>query len=79
MCIIYKKNYKFCNIAGPSIPLLTAHFGVGSGDILLDNVGCTGNESSLLDCRYVSLPNCYHLEDAGVICGNPNGEPGQNH
>ena len=47
-----------------------AHFGEGSGDILLDNLLCTGREATLLDCphngRYIH--NCNHSEDAGVTC-----------
>ena len=48
----------------------SAHFGVGSGDILLDNVRCTGSESSLLDCTYSTSVYCSlrHNEDAGVRC-----------
>ena len=49
-----------------------AHFGTGTGDIFLDNVGCIGTESSLLDCSYVSGSNIYcyygHSEDVGVRC-----------
>ena len=64
---------KFMFVTGPAIPLGRASFGVGTGDIFLDNVGCTGNESSLLECSY-SDHNCGHSEDAGVICPNPDGE-----
>ena len=28
----------------------SAHFGVGSGQIWLDNVGCSGSESSIANC-----------------------------
>ena len=44
-------------------------FGVGSGPILLDNVQCTGDEDSLVNCTYISNHNCLHFEDAGVVCG----------
>ena len=49
-----------------------AGFGQGSGPILLDNVGCVGNENSLSDCpaNPVNQHNCGHSEDAGVRC-NP--------
>ena len=48
----------------------TAHFGVGIGHIFLDNVGCTGSESSLLDCSHDTSVSCAngHSEDAGVRC-----------
>ena len=57
---------------GPAIPLSNAHFGVGSGPILLDNLGCSGEEDSLLDCPR-SENSCFHSEDAGVICPLPSG------
>ena len=47
-----------------------ATFGQGSGEILLDNVRCTGSESRLIDCLANALGNhnCVHSEDAGVRC-----------
>ncbi|XDV31543.1 hypothetical protein PO909_002534, partial [Leuciscus waleckii] len=48
----------------------SAHFGEGSGQIWLDDVGCTGRESSLTQCSHSSFGthNCGHHEDAGVVC-----------
>ena len=43
-------------------------FGGGSGSIVMDNVQCTGNEASLLDCFSASVYDCEHYEDAGVRC-----------
>ena len=47
-----------------------ARFGRGKENILLDDVYCTGNESSLELCthRGKGIHNCGHSEDAGVVC-----------
>ena len=48
----------------------SAYFGVGTGDIVLDDVQCTGSEMTLLECTATTSHNCGHYEDAGVTCGN---------
>ena len=55
---------------GAVIAHQSAYFGRGSGDILLDNLICTGTEGSLLQCTHNGLfvHNCGHSEDAGVTC-----------
>lgn len=47
-----------------------SHFGRGTGDILLDEIRCTGYETSLLDCpsNAIYQHDCDHSEDAGVVC-----------
>jgi len=46
-------------------------YGNGSGQILLDNVRCVGNEISIADCRYAGWGrhNCDHSDDVSVSCG----------
>ena len=48
----------------------SAFFGAGTGPIVLDDVQCSGNETNLLNCIFNSNHNCFHFEDAGVMCGN---------
>ena len=47
-----------------------AYFGQGSGQILLDDLQCTGREGSLLECNHsgINSHNCGHGEDASVTC-----------
>lgn len=48
-----------------------AEFGEGTSlRILLDDVQCSGQEKTLLECAHaeVGTHNCSHEEDAGVVC-----------
>ncbi|XP_071804947.1 uncharacterized protein [Asterias amurensis] len=55
-----------------AVSALTAvdRFPVGVGEILLDDLECSGDESSLTDCTHAGwgTENCGHSEDAAVIC-----------
>nr|XP_034361789.1 deleted in malignant brain tumors 1 protein isoform X1 [Arvicanthis niloticus] len=58
---------------GPALSALRgSSFGPGSGSIALDDVNCTGTESSLAQCSHRDwlTHNCGHQEDAGVICSD---------
>ena len=58
------------NLTIDAVAFSRAHFGAGTGTIYLDNVGCTGSESRLIDCTRSSSVSCSsgHSEDAGVSC-----------
>ncbi|KAJ8013052.1 hypothetical protein DPEC_G00049300 [Dallia pectoralis] len=42
----------------------------GTGKIWLDDLGCTGTEKSIFDCKHsgLGINNCQHAEDASVQC-----------
>ena len=45
-----------------------SHFGTVEGGIGIDNLKCTGGESSIADCTYKTSHDCGHDEFYGVIC-----------
>ena len=50
----------------------SAHFGAGSGPIWLDDVDCSGHESTIASCSHGGwgAQYCFHFEDASVICSS---------
>ncbi|XP_019857973.1 PREDICTED: deleted in malignant brain tumors 1 protein-like [Amphimedon queenslandica] len=63
-------------VTGP--PYFGAYFEQRTGSMLMNNVGCTGSESTLTSCYHTTNHNCTHDQDAGVSClGSPGvSEPG---
>ena len=63
----FASNVCFCT---GGIAYSNAHFGAGSGPIVLDDVQCTSSASKLLECpsRPILSHNCLHSADAGVGC-----------
>ena len=74
--------HAYANIthAGATALYYTYTFGTGSGPIHITQVGCTGIETRLVNCRYSTDTDgydyyyyyyqyrCYHYNDAGVRC-----------
>ena len=48
----------------------SARFGSGSGQVWLDEVRCSGSESSIENCSHNGwgVEDCSHSEDASVTC-----------
>jgi len=50
--------------------VLGSLYGPGTGEILLDDVHCVGNETSIANCTHGGwgVNNCGHGEDVSVLC-----------
>jgi len=61
-------NVLWCSKFG--LALANSRYGEGTGAILLDDVNCMGNETSLGDCQHAGWGehNCGHHEDVSVMC-----------
>jgi len=56
-------------LCSDAIPYSRAFFGQGEGNVLLEDLECTGSEMRLVDCpSYKNFRDCGHEEDAGVRC-----------
>lgn len=69
--LMYKNEEQFTNYTLFVTPGATAYsnsyFGHGSGCVHMNNVGCTGTESRLVECSY-NRYFCYPWQHAGVQC-----------
>ncbi len=56
----------------------TDRFSIGTGEIFLDDLQCSGDESRLIDCQHPGwrTQNCGHSEDAAVVCSTSTLAPG---
>lgn len=72
---------RMLNYSGAEFALRNAFFGRGerSMPILLDNVKCRGDESTIAACRHGGWRqnDCDHSEDASVVCWSESASPGQ--
>ncbi|XP_031553545.1 uncharacterized protein LOC116290605 isoform X2 [Actinia tenebrosa] len=63
---------RMLGFSGGNSATASGKYGYGSGIIWLDDVRCTGRETSLLQCtkRMWGRHNCRHSQDAAVVCTN---------
>lgn len=63
-------NYQ---IISGAVARVSAAYGRGADEvpIHMDNVRCGGDELRLIDCTHTVNHNCFHGEDAGVVCLPP--------
>lgn len=56
--------------AGAKMLAPEAHFGEGTGPIVMDNVRCIGTETNIAQCSHKewAVHDCNHREDVGIMC-----------
>ena len=66
----FADNFQYSSpVLTDAVAFTTANFGIGSGPVYLNNVACSGSESSLIDCPRSSYASCYYYSGgAGVRC-----------
>ena len=63
------KMYQLLHIHCPLINMdFYFRFGRVPTDFRMDDVDCSGNETSILDCPHITNDNCGAGEGAGVVC-----------
>ena len=73
-CILFQIGGSFnvcgAHCSGALAAPRESHFGSGLDQFLLDDISCTGDETSLADCRHRGwgAHNCGSHEAAGVTC-----------
>ena len=66
-------------LSSPGVPEIQTNVFFGGGGsfqlIHIDDLSCTGNETTLLDCKHADIEDldCGHPEDIGVICQRSQG------
>lgn len=71
--LLFLQQFHFFSLSIGSIAISgSTYYGSGVGLIYLDDVTCNGNENNLFECthRGIGRSNCYHHQDAAVICKN---------
>ena len=61
---------RYLGYSGASAAPRSAFYGEGTGEIILENVGCSGSRQSPVYCSHNGLfvTKCTHKQDAGVVC-----------
>ena len=57
-----------------AVATIKSTFGSDQSEYIMDNVNCTGTESSIFECQFLVNNNCEKNEAAGVVCGTKNTE-----